>query len=347
MDAPKVAVIICTYNMAKYLPEAINSALSLRYPNFEVIVVDDGSEDETRELIKERYSEYSEKLTYIYQENKGLFSARNTGIAHAGDAKYYSIIDADDMVHPLKVWDEVAFLEMNPDVPICFSNISVFHENEGDTQIVWRAKDLIGSDKEYGIIHEPIAKIAHFKAFTSVSTIRASAFHAIGGYDSSLKCSGDLDIGIRITRIGKTGFINKPRYLHRRIGEGMTSYMRDRIAVYMRIFDKVRASSSDYTSEELSYLSKMEKAFLMQALWGIALGNVDKLLKKDIEKRLIQNAAVRDYIKIMAIRIITWCHLAKSISNYRNPGDCQKRAVGFTGSVKDIMDDMSPCFNNI
>src|SRR3990170_1175217 len=82
MDNPAlVSIIIPTYNCRKYIRQAIDSALSQTYKNIEIIVVDDGSTDNTREEIEDLIS--GKKISYIYQANKGLPSARNTGIKHS------------------------------------------------------------------------------------------------------------------------------------------------------------------------------------------------------------------------------------------------------------------------
>jgi glycosyltransferase involved in cell wall biosynthesis len=331
--------------MAKYLPESLDSVLSLRYPNLEIIVVDDGSEDGTRELIQQKYTQ---KVTYVYQKNSGLFAARKAGILATGnDVKYYSIIDADDVVHPLKVHDEVAFLERNSDVAICFSNLFLFDKEGKEIGINWDGGNLIGSDKLYGKIENPVEKIAKFKAFTSVSTIRASAYHQIGGYDGTLKCSGDMDLAIRLTRIGGAGFINKLWYLRRIGNQGMTRCMRDRIVAVMMIFDKVRASSSEYTREELSWLTEMENRFLVQALWGTYLGSVDRQLKNMIQDRLRQNNNVTIQIKRYIIQCIGALHLAGIVSKLRSIRTAQRNKSENKLSLQNILEDMSSCFDSL
>jgi glycosyltransferase involved in cell wall biosynthesis len=344
IDAPKVAVIICAYNMARYLPESLDSALLLRYPNLQIIVVDDGSKDGTKELIQERYAK---RITYMYQENSGLFAARKAGITAAGDADYYSILDADDIIHPLKVHDEVAFLQRFTDVAICFSNLFIFSKEGKAIGSYWNGSNLIGKNKLYGKIEDPIEKIARFKAFTSLSTIRASAYHQIGGYDSTLKCSGDLDLAIRLTRAGGIGFINKLRYLYRHDDHGMTSYMCDRIVAIMKIFDKVRASSSDYTREELSWLTEMGNTFLMQALWGTYLGSVDSQLKNMIRDRLRHNNNVTIQIKSHIIQCIGMLRLARIVSKFRSTRAAQRNESENKLSLQNILEDMLPCFDGL
>ena len=87
-DAPLVTVTVTTYNRAGMVTEALDSVLGQTYQNFEVIVVDDGSNDDTGRVIKERYGD---RLTYIYQENQGPAGARNASIGAArGQYQYTS-----------------------------------------------------------------------------------------------------------------------------------------------------------------------------------------------------------------------------------------------------------------
>ena len=88
---PKISVIICTYNHAQYIKKAIDSVLNQTYQDFEIIVVDDGSTDNTKNIV----NHFGNSIKYIYQDNKGLASARNTGI-HASKGEFVTFLDAED-----------------------------------------------------------------------------------------------------------------------------------------------------------------------------------------------------------------------------------------------------------
>lgn len=119
-----VSVIIPTYNMAHYICEAIESVLLQTYQDYEIIVVDDGSTDHTRETLKQ----YDNKITYIYQENGGINSARRRGLNEA-EGKYFTLIDADDKWLPDKLWEQVEFMEVCPELDLVFSDFYNFNEN--------------------------------------------------------------------------------------------------------------------------------------------------------------------------------------------------------------------------
>jgi glycosyltransferase involved in cell wall biosynthesis len=95
----QVSVIIPTYNQARFVASAVESALAQTYPDVEIIVVDDGSTDDPRAAL----APYRARIHYIRQENKGLSGARNTGfLASHGD--YVLFLDSDDLIHPWPFW---------------------------------------------------------------------------------------------------------------------------------------------------------------------------------------------------------------------------------------------------
>ena len=106
MDETLVSVVIPTYNYAHFVTGAVESALAQTYPDREVIVVDDGSTDDTRD----RLAPFEGRIRYIHQENQGLSAARNTGIRAARGA-LVAFLDSDDLWHPEKLAVQARYLE--------------------------------------------------------------------------------------------------------------------------------------------------------------------------------------------------------------------------------------------
>jgi glycosyltransferase involved in cell wall biosynthesis len=110
IQQPIVSVIIPCFNHGKYLPVAIRSVKNQTYPAWEIVVVNDGSTDNTQEIVKQY-----EEVTYVFQENKGLAAARNAGIK-VSTGKYLLFLDADDFLYPNALSDNVSVLEKYPSI---------------------------------------------------------------------------------------------------------------------------------------------------------------------------------------------------------------------------------------
>jgi glycosyltransferase involved in cell wall biosynthesis len=110
-ENPLVSVVIASHNASAFVSDAVDSVLAQTYQPVEVIVVDDGSQDNTREVLMP----YFKRIHYIWQENQGAAAARNVGIA-ASQGSYVAILDADDLWLPEKLTEQIAFLNRNPDV---------------------------------------------------------------------------------------------------------------------------------------------------------------------------------------------------------------------------------------
>ena len=125
LNAQYISVIIPCYNHGGYLGKAIDSVLGQSYPNVEVIVVDDGSSDDTREVA----AAYGEKVRYIYKENGGLSAARNTGLEHAKGA-YIVFLDADDWLYPKALQTNLHYLNLHPTAAFVSGSHDSIHVEE-------------------------------------------------------------------------------------------------------------------------------------------------------------------------------------------------------------------------
>ena len=111
-----ISVIIPTFNRVEFISEAIDSVLSQTYSNFEIIVVDDGSTDNTKQLL----TKYGSRITYDFQENKGVSSARNKGLDIA-KGEWIAFLDSDDIWLPEKLSLQMQDLEQH--VPLLHINL--------------------------------------------------------------------------------------------------------------------------------------------------------------------------------------------------------------------------------
>lgn len=206
--ARRISLIITTYNAARYLVEAVDSALAQTYPNLEVIVVDDGSTDDTRAVL----SPYRDRVTYIHQPNQERSVARNNGLA-AATGEYVSFLDSDDVVAPEKIADLAAVLEAMPDYGVAYSGMEFFWEG-GRRQGVPRptpSGDLLPE------------LLWHNFITASVPLFRREALAIAGGFDPRLVPVEDWELCLRVALAGfRFQFIDR-RHTFCRVHESNTS----------------------------------------------------------------------------------------------------------------------------
>ncbi len=183
-----VSIIIPSYNAARYVQEAINSALDQTHKNIEVIVIDDGSTDETKNIL-EPYAT-AQKIKYFFQENKGLSAARNAGVKIA-KGEYIALLDADDIFLPEKIEEQVQFLEQNPHCDVCYCDLYHFWDENPHKLLKLNYKYYSGADVLPGLLE---------KSFIAPLTVvlRKSVFNRFGYFDENLKRSEDLDFWFRL-----------------------------------------------------------------------------------------------------------------------------------------------------
>jgi glycosyltransferase involved in cell wall biosynthesis len=131
-ERPAVSIILPTYNRAKFLPQAFASIRSQTFTDWELIVVDDGSTDNTWESVEELTQGWPQPVRYHPQENRGAYGARNTGLDLAR-GEYVAFYDSDDVWLPHHLADCVAGLEANPDVDWAYGACRIIDLNTGHT----------------------------------------------------------------------------------------------------------------------------------------------------------------------------------------------------------------------
>jgi glycosyltransferase involved in cell wall biosynthesis len=210
LSTTKVSVIIPTYNYAQFLGETIQSVLDQSYTNFELIVVDDGSTDNTREVVG---SLKDSRIRYIYQKNSGASSARNTGIK-ASAAEYVTFLDSDDIWLPENLELKVKLLDSRPDISLVCSNALVF--NNGTGAIIGRLwHDQNGAHANFDAVkvaREPLKEFLYHGFFVIIEAtmIRREVFSKIGCFDESLPTYEDWDLIIRILQHFSIEIIDMP-----------------------------------------------------------------------------------------------------------------------------------------
>jgi glycosyltransferase involved in cell wall biosynthesis len=203
----KVSVIIPAYNRYAYIRRAIESVLNQSYKDIELIVVDDGSTDNTREILED----YEPRMLLLEHEggaNKGQSAAINLGLQNA-QGEYIAILDSDDCWETNKIELQIAYLQQNPDVGLVYGNGIAVDEN-GEYLY-----DIYKPNHEEKNIPSSLLVDCYFFVPTN-SLFRAEILELTGGFDESLRTAQDHDMGIRIAEVTKLAYINNSLFHYRR-----------------------------------------------------------------------------------------------------------------------------------
>jgi len=205
---PTVSVIIPTYNRAHLIGRAIQSVLNQTYQNFEVIVVDDGSTDNTEEIVK---GFNDSRICYIrHSENRGASATRNAGIEGA-HGEYIAFLDSDDEWLPEKIKRQMqAFERSDPQVGVIYTG-AIFVNQHGEAIAGYEAPELRGSVLRELLISNQI------RGGGSSVVAKRDHLNRIGGFDEALPACEDWDLWLRLARICQFDFVDAPLvriYIH-------------------------------------------------------------------------------------------------------------------------------------
>jgi glycosyltransferase involved in cell wall biosynthesis len=204
---PRISVIIPTYNRADLVGETIESVLRQTFDDFEIIIVDDGSTDATKEVVRR----FDGSIKYLYQENHGRCYARNKGFeASSGD--YVCFLDSDDVLNPRMIERQVSLLESKSDLGFVYS----------DYQFINRAGEILPKPEIYSAHPLRRGKIFQFLIcldfIPSPSAVlaRRGCINATGLFDPSLNNAEDWDWLLRMTSVYETDYVPEPLCLIRK-----------------------------------------------------------------------------------------------------------------------------------
>ncbi len=216
---PEVTAIIPAFNAGRFINRTIDSVLAQTYKDFELIVVDDGSTDNTAEIVKS----YGSKVIYIYQPNAGDGPARNAGIK-AAKGKWIAFLDHDDEWLPEKLDAQMKLLSANPDLRWCGTNR---YQSDGRRCVVvgdeQKIAEALGNRVYFENYFDAVVK-GVCQVITSTLMIYKNIFDQVGIFGSWMRCA-DLDMWWRIAyRFPRIGYINKPLTLiHLEMGHESTA----------------------------------------------------------------------------------------------------------------------------
>jgi glycosyltransferase involved in cell wall biosynthesis len=248
-DTPLITVIMSVFNGCQWLSESIESVLKQTFTKFEFIIVDDGSTDNSVEIIQ-RYQSQDSRIHLISKDNSGLADSLNHAIQIAR-GQWIARLDADDICEPMRLEKQFEFSQHNPSIVFIGTGHSVINSQgqvEGTFSYPTNHEQLLGN--LINIRKYP----AHSSAFYKADTVRA-----LGGYRPRIKRSQDCDLWLRLSEVGRLASLKEPlirlRYHPEQISDiggskGQFFYSRmAMISYWLRIrglTDPVDATESNY-----------------------------------------------------------------------------------------------------
>lgn len=278
-----VSVIIPTYNSEKYLKKAVDSVLSQTYQDLELIIVDDGSVDNTRKLVE---SINDSRIKYIYQENAGPSAARNNGIINStGD--YIAFLDADDIwpfdkiekqVNIINKYNDLALVHCGLEFILEGENIRYFKKFKNYSKNVLLKKLLIDYDN---VIPYPSSVL-----------LKKSLLNETGLFDTSIVCGEDWDLWIRLAQKGNFYCINELTVIKYTPISSITSTIKlektesDHITTLNKFFNNLDNSKELLNLKPKAFASiyyNLALAYFYRNNYGSDINQIIKLLRKSFD----------------------------------------------------------------
>jgi glycosyltransferase involved in cell wall biosynthesis len=286
---PKISVIIPAYNAEQTIRETLQSVQRQTFTDFELIVINDGSQDKTLEIL---HTIKDDRLKIFSYENGGLPAARNRGIERA-TGEFISFIDADDLWTPDKLELQFSALQQNPDAGVAYSWV-VCRFEKGESVFFVNASSPIFAGNVY-----PNLLLGNFIGNGSNILVRRQVIESVGNFDTTLKSFEDWDFYLRLASLWPFVVVPQRHIIYRKTSASMTSKAKIMEEQGLRLIEKAYCSAPP----ELQYLKRQT---LSNFYCFCAELNLDVLYNTERKRALqAQNklySAIRIYPKILLKR---------------------------------------------
>lgn len=271
-----VSVVMPVYNVAKYVAKAVDSVLNQTFENFELIIVDDQSPDESISICK---SFQDSRIQIIHQKNLGLAGARNTGIQHA-KGRYIALLDADDYWAPEKLARHVEHLEKNPKLGVSYCP-SIFIDDEGHSLGIMQNPKLKNIGMEDIFCRNPVgngsAPVIRKAVFDDIAYLGISNGALRSWYfDETFKQSEDIECWLRMASQTQWLFegIEQPLTYYRVNENGLSANVVNQFNSWKRACQKLAMKAP----EAFSAWGKLAEAYQLRYLARRAIRSRNSLL---------------------------------------------------------------------
>ena len=309
-DAPLVSVVVPAYNAAKYLEETLQSVRAQSLENWECIVVDDGSSDETATVAR-KMADLDGRIRLVQQQNQGVSVARNSGFSASNpQSTFVAFLDADDLWEAQTLEILVRTLREHEEVVACHCNAFYI---DGDGHRIHEGVLEASSRSRFSfdgrrVINSRAQDPTTFAAAVTncpiitpgCALMRREAFHQIGGFASDLSTVADWDFWIHLTRLSDLIFVDEALLAYRRHNSNMSTDRRSAIAEVRKLRSKA-IDSPDNSPEQRQTAKRAYRAFYWYQARRRYRATIDNAFKP-APKDAAQNLALALANTAMAIK---------------------------------------------
>jgi glycosyltransferase involved in cell wall biosynthesis len=287
METPKVSVIMPAYNAGRYIRESLDSIFAQTYKTYEVIVVDDGSTDETQSILKEYPG-----VRCLYIHRRGPAAARNIGIRNS-DGEFIAFLDSDDIWLPEKLAKQVKEMIDDPETGLLFTENSFFNQAGIISGYLDKRKRLMEGDIVQNIFWKS-------GIVTPTVMVRRKVFDQVGYFEEGLICSEDDNMWMRIANQTKVSLLDEQLVLVR-VRDNSLSKTKGNIFSGVKAHLALLESKYPELREKLGKLVEMKHAVLNTAQ-GLMLLDLNK--RREARQEFLE--AIR-YRPMSASNYAYWC----------------------------------------
>ena len=272
-STPFISVVIPAYNAAAFLPEVIQSVIDQSYSEWELLVIDDGSTDNTATLVNQ-YSESDGRVRLISKENGGVSVARNLG-AQLAKGELIAFLDSDDLWLKDKLSVHVDYMKSHPQVGVSFSRVELIESDGSTTNKL--TDNIVDTLKPQDLFY------SNPTVTTSNLVIRKSVFQELDGFDASMQYNEDIDLLFRlaIQNHWKIDGIDQVLVQYRLHSSGLSSTLKKMEEGWVTLMTKARQKAPSLVDEhykaaqaaQLQYLARQTLRLNLSAFLGVSFVN--------------------------------------------------------------------------
>jgi glycosyltransferase involved in cell wall biosynthesis len=280
MNASGISVVIPAYNRGAFIVQTVQSALDQAYPDVEIIVIDDGSKDDTGL----RLEPYLDRIRYVFQDNAGVSAARNHGIRLAS-YDYLVFLDSDDLLLPGKFGVQAAMLDADPELAFVHSGWVFIDQDGRRTGLSEPWREVPEHTLENWLMYKPV--------FMGASMVRKSWVERAGCFDTAYRQGEDLKLFLQMLLLGsKAAWQRAPTVCYRRHEASLTYDKIEMLRCGIRVVDEFFCQPG-LPAHIREMKEKVAFGTLMWSAWQLNVAGIEEGVVEFLRQAAACNSALR------------------------------------------------------